>query len=178
MTYPNPPQYPVQQPMAYPTPQKSSTNPVLIGIAAGLGIIIVALAVFLVVLILGGHNKSGAETNAAQPQSQPTSTVTVSPAPTVTVQQQPTQTQHVSGGQIPWPPNGATATCGSTVAVNNVTSCDFAQNVADAYRSSGTGAVYAYSPVTNVEYKMNCQLSQASVVVCTGGKNAVVYIQQ
>lgn len=181
MTYPNPPQNPPQQPMVYPaTQQGSSVNPVLVGIVAGLGIIIVGLAVVLTVMFLG-KDKPEANTNAAQPQGQPTSTVMVSPAPTVTMQQQPTQTQYVGGGQaknIPWPPSGATATCGSTIAVNSVTSCEFAENVADAYWSNGTGTVYAYSPVTNVEYKMYCQLSQASVVVCTGGKNAVVYIQQ
>ena len=179
MTYPNPPQYPPQQPMVYPaTQQGSSVNPVLVGIVAGLGIIIVGLAVVLTVMFLG-KDKPEANTKAAQPQGQPTSTVMVSPAPTVTVQQQPGQT--VTGGQarnIPWPPSGATATCGSTIAVNSVTSCEFAENVADAYWSNGTGTVYAYRPVTNIEYKMYCQLSQASVVVCTGGKNAVVYIQQ
>lgn len=167
--YPNPPQYPPQQPMQYPAAQTSSVSPVLIGIVAGLGIIVIGVMVFLIVMFTGNSEEK-------------TATVTPSattPNPTVTVHESiRTQTAPPPAENIPWPPSGATATCGSTVAVNNATSCEFAQNVAEAYFSSGTGTVYAYSPVTNTRYKMNCQLSQASVVVCAGGNNAVVYIQQ
>ncbi|HTZ88576.1 MAG TPA: hypothetical protein VMB05_18080 [Solirubrobacteraceae bacterium] len=64
--------------------------------------------------------------------------------------------------------------CGEGLAVGAHTSCSFAENVRSAYEESGPGDVIAYSPVTNRTYTMSC--ADSSPVVCTGGKNATVYI--
>ena len=64
--------------------------------------------------------------------------------------------------------------CGAGVSAGPNTSCPFALNVRDAYYASGPGTVYVYSPVTGRTYAMYC--SSSAPVVCTGGKNASVYI--
>lgn len=72
-------------------------------------------------------------------------------------------------------PAGATASCGGTVFVASGTSCQFAENVAQAYSNSlvhGDGTVTAVSPVTGQTYEMQC--TGGSPVICTGGTNAVV----
>lgn len=72
-------------------------------------------------------------------------------------------------------PAGATASCGGTVFVGPGTSCQFAENVAQAYSNSlvqGNGTVTAVSPVTGQTYEMQC--TGGSPVACTGGTNALV----
>lgn len=72
-------------------------------------------------------------------------------------------------------PPGATASCGGIVFTGADTSCQFAENVANAYTSasdSGNVTVTASSPVTGQTYTMQC--SGQSPVSCTGGTNAVV----
>jgi serine/threonine protein kinase len=65
--------------------------------------------------------------------------------------------------------------CSDTVSVGPVTSCPFALNVEQAYYASGEAAeIGAYSPVTGIEYTMEC--SGLAVVLCAGGKGASVYI--
>jgi len=56
------------------------------------------------------------------------------------------------------------------------TSCPFALNVAQDY--TGPGADYAYSPVTGLNYIMNCGVVGAGTVICTGGDDAYVQFQQ
>jgi hypothetical protein len=66
--------------------------------------------------------------------------------------------------------------CGGSLSANEVTTCGFAENVEDAYRSeigSGSGTVYAYSPTTGDTYSMYC--TAGSPHECTGGNNAAVY---
>ena len=54
------------------------------------------------------------------------------------------------------------------------TSCPFALNVASNYTGSSTD--YAYSPVTGLNYTMNCSVGVTGTsVICTGGDNASVY---
>lgn len=68
--------------------------------------------------------------------------------------------------------------CTPDVAVNDVTSCEFAEIVARTYLDSerqGTVVVVATSPVTHTEYEMTCQ--SALITVCTGGVGAAVYIR-
>jgi hypothetical protein len=67
----------------------------------------------------------------------------------------------------------------STSAVgSNVTSCEFAEVVRSVYinqsRRGGTVAVNAYSPVTNMIYRMMCRGNR--VVACEGGNDAMVYL--
>lgn len=63
----------------------------------------------------------------------------------------------------------------------SVTSDAFARAVhsafLDFYESTGetSGAVSAYSPVTQLNYSMDCR-DNGSYITCTGGNNAVVYI--
>ena len=63
----------------------------------------------------------------------------------------------------------------------SVTSDAFARQVhsafLDFYESTGetSGAVSAYSPVTQLNYSMDCR-DNGSYITCTGGNNAVVYI--
>ena len=72
--------------------------------------------------------------------------------------------------------NKASSSCGDGISVNSVTSCPFARNVADVYRSSGGASVIdVYSPVTGTTYTMSC--TSGIPTVCSGGNGAVVYIR-
>lgn len=67
-------------------------------------------------------------------------------------------------------PNSATGSA--------VTSCEFAEEVRYQYVSQSQRrtpvTVSAVSPVTNTRYSMSC--SGQTVVTCTGGNNAIVYV--
>ena len=68
----------------------------------------------------------------------------------------------------------AGSACGGGLSVGPNTSCAFAQEVRDAYQSSGgSSSVVAYSPVTHQDYVMSC--TSTSPHTCTGGNNASVY---
>jgi len=75
------------------------------------------------------------------------------------------------------PVGGGGTDCGGGVtAMNSATSCPFARNVADVFRSAGGDSVIdVYSPVTKRVYTMRCDLTPP--VVCTGGNNASVRIR-
>jgi hypothetical protein len=68
--------------------------------------------------------------------------------------------------------------CGNYLYVNADTSCSFAQNVEADY--TGLGPDYASSPVTGLNYTMNCvagtdnEGGSGQSVECTGGNNAYV----
>jgi hypothetical protein len=66
-----------------------------------------------------------------------------------------------------------TGTCGNGLSVGPSTSCAFAVSVRDAYASSGSAVVRAYSSTTGQSYTMYC--TGTSPHVCTGGNNAAVY---
>lgn len=71
---------------------------------------------------------------------------------------------------------GGTDCGGGVTAMNSATSCPFARNVADVFRSAGGDSVIdVYSPVTKRVYTMRCDLTPP--VVCTGGNNASVRIR-
>jgi hypothetical protein len=119
---------------------------------------------------------------AAAPR--PAVTVTATPTPTVTRTVTPTPTPTVTKTKTvvtpvyvaPAPP--ALTDCGSYLYVNADTSCSFALNVEENY--TGLGADYAYSPVTGLNYTMNCvagtdnEGGSGQSVECTGGNNAYV----
>ncbi|WP_280397402.1 hypothetical protein [Nocardia carnea] len=71
-----------------------------------------------------------------------------------------------------------TAEFANSAVANSVTSCEFAEQVRLAYLDQpvrdGTVSVAASSPVTGQTYRMTC--TGGSVVECTGGNNAVVYL--
>jgi hypothetical protein len=65
--------------------------------------------------------------------------------------------------------------CGGDLSVGPDTTCEFAESVQSAYRSSGgSSTVEAYSDVTHKTYEMTCVTSTATVK-CTGGIGASVY---
>lgn len=69
------------------------------------------------------------------------------------------------------------SSCGDGISVNGNTSCAFARNVADAFRSSGGDSVIdVYSPTTQRSYTMYCNIGEIPTV-CTGGNNARVTIR-
>jgi hypothetical protein len=67
---------------------------------------------------------------------------------------------------------------GTSAVGSNVTSCEFAEVVRLAYvnqlRRGEPVVVSAYSPVTNLTYRMTCRGNR--VVACEGGNDAVVYL--
>lgn len=65
--------------------------------------------------------------------------------------------------------------CGGGLSVGTHTSCGFARNVRDAYKSSdgGDATVQAFSPATGQTYSMRC--SGGSPHACIGGNSASVY---
>lgn len=69
-----------------------------------------------------------------------------------------------------------TTSCGGELSVGPNTTCPFAANVRAAYEEevgTGSGAVYAYSPVTKKLYEMLC--TAGTPHVCTGGNDASVF---
>jgi hypothetical protein len=69
-----------------------------------------------------------------------------------------------------------TTSCGGELSVGPSTTCPFAENVRAAYEEelgTGSGIVYAYSPVTKKLYEMLC--TAGTPHVCTGGNDASVY---
>lgn len=72
------------------------------------------------------------------------------------------------------------SSCSQNVAVNSMTSCQFASRVSDAYRAAGSPAsasLVVSSPVTGSSYTMACTAASTGLVSCSGGNNAVVYLR-
>ena len=124
------------------------------------GSVILAAGLIAAAVVLAGGGSSSPRT-AAKP-GPARSRKPRSPAP-----------GEVSTSAQPTVPPDAT-TCSATVSVGTVTSCPFGINVAEAYERSGGSTVTAYSPVTERVYTMHC--GGSPTVLCTGGKNAKVYI--
>lgn len=166
---------PAPSPAVYPSkPTPSNRTPVLVGIAIGLAVILAALVAYLV---LGGEaDRQSVEAPAtAGQQSVPSGqSSSGSPAPSG-----PSTAPTGNTTPVVWPPANA-ALCPGTdeIAVNSVTSCQFAANVASEFRRHGEGEIEAYSPVTQKHYTMSCAATQASVVVCQGGIDAQVWIRR
>ncbi len=102
---------------------------------------------------------------AAAPKPTTPAPTTQAPTPAKTVYVQ------VPAAPAPAPAAPALTNCGMDLYAGANTSCAFAQNVAANY--TGSGADYAYSPVTGLNYTMTCT-EGGSIVVCTGGNNAYV----
>ncbi len=155
-------QTPDTQYLASSGPQRANRVPTLIGAAIGLVLLLGALAGYLA---LGGGRD---EVNLA---AQPVTNGQSAPHESSTA---PMPRERASA----WPPAGGRLCPGSnSVAVNSVTSCEFAVNVTEAFESTGEGDVEAYSPVTEQHYTMTCSALQTGVVLCTGGNQAQVWIK-
>ena len=126
-----------------------------------------------------GQSSVGASP-VASPSAVPTSTPTPATSPTPT----PTPSS-ASPSSTPSTPAGATVCATSDTAYgragtgSSATSCGFATAVRTAYLAAvaqpgGSATVTAASPVTGKSYTMTC--TGGSVVRCTGGNDAVVYI--
>jgi len=87
-----------------------------------------------------------------------------------------TKSRPSNTGGIPQQAAPSGKDCGGGVSANANTTCSFALNVRDEYRSSGGSSVIeVYSPVTKLSYTMSC--GGSSVTTCTGGNNASVTIR-
>ena len=150
------------------TPRRSgnSLGPILLGIVALAGIAVGTLAATGVF----SHSTptatitSAATARPASPKSAvSTAQTTTSKPPAVAA----------SGAA----PAGGTTSCGGDLSVGPNTSCSFAQNVEQAYDQSAGGStvVTAHSPVTGLNYTIDC--TGGSPHRCTGGTthNASVY---
>lgn len=145
-------------------------------------------AVLVGILAIGGAllivtRGSNAPTAAAATQSAaaiPQPTEPTKPAPTVTVTKKaaPRPTVTVTAKPpVPAAPGapGGTKSCGDSIYAGGTASCQFAVNVADAYRSSnGSHYLYnVYSPATGLLYDVTC--GGVSPATCRVGR-AIVYV--
>lgn len=111
------------------------------------------------------HEDSDKDKNKKTPPTTP-------PAPA------PSETPAPSEKIVDWPPAGLTKNCTSNIGVNDVTTCQFAEAVEQAYRSHGEGLVTdIYSTTTKMYYDMECTAEASNLTICRGGNNAEVYIK-
>ena len=82
------------------------------------------------------------------------------PAPAVTAHSSPVS-------------NGFTRCDQNITAKTGTTTCPFAQNVFYAYWQVGSASIRAYSPATDITYRLRCDAT-ARQVICTAGDGAVV----
>lgn len=116
--------------------------------------------------------------NLTQSQSSATSEASAKPTVTVTSPQRTVTASPSVAATKPAPEEAGTGTsCGGGAEAVGPTSCPFARNVAEAFRSSGGAASLpgVYSPVTGLNYDMTCDLS-VRPVRCVGGNDAMVLI--
>lgn len=104
-----------------------------------------------------GSPQVGGPTDAGKPSTQAPSSAASSPSAAASL---PASVKHCSG----------------SVGAGGATSCEFAQNVAEAVPRGADSdvAVRAKSPVTGKSYEMTCKAGP--VMVCRGGNNAEVYV--
>ena len=123
-------------------------------------------------------------TGNSQPSSDPTVTVTVTmppetgttgPSATGTTPKPTTATPSTTGA-IPWPPDSMSL-CNDQTAVNQVTSCGFAEVMSNVWSTFGPGTYLVDSPTTGQTYSMTCQLAGPDLGYCFGGNNAQVYLR-
>jgi hypothetical protein len=127
---------------------------ILIGLAAFATLAVVAV---VAILVVAGHDKTSSPSRPVQSPAGP---------PTVS------SGSSGSNGSSSSPSSGSS--CGGDVSVGPNTTCDFARNVADGYRATGSSVIRAYSPKTDSTYAMTC--SGSDPTVCHGGNDATVYI--
>ena len=175
------------QPLAVPPagPTGRSLTP-LIALVAGL---------LLVAAALGGYALWRNRSSGASPETPAGPQVTVAatshssdtpqPSAPTSGPAAPTPSDTTSASAMPTWPRTVQDECSPTVAVGKQTGCPFAFNVADqvlALTQDGStvpsGTVFrvdAYSPTTKKNYTMTC--TAGTIIVCTGGNNAEVYIR-
>lgn len=168
-------------------PSGNKNRTMLLALLGVLAIVAVALvATFGFGLRAWSPGSTSSTGNVKAPSSQrstantPVRSATTGPAAPSTTVPEPTPTTEPTeqpASAAAWPPEG-TSLCDPWLAVNDVTSCSFAGNVASAYFTYGEGQLSVYSPVTGQWYDMSCYAVAGSIVKCMGGSNAVVYVRQ
>lgn len=173
---PNPPQYGQQGPYQQPAPKQSNTALVVVSTVA----IMLALALvgFLAYYLFSG-NGPGKQSEGAAAMTSLTVESSSAPASKSTV------TQTVDAPPPAEKKESASSACDYStwdVTDSDVTTPGFAENVFSdfkaACRNEGTPNVTlvdVYSPRTKKYYTMTCR-DRGDQVVCTGGRNAAVYI--
>ena len=145
-------------------------------------VIAAAVVVLTAVLGLTVLLASRSPEPAGKSLSAPTIAAGVPPPRTAPIRTQPPAAARVvlpPGARVCPPLSGPVGAYATSAAGTDVTSCEFAESVREAYGRSGPpGAkprmVNAYSPVTRKWYAMTCSAGGA-MATCTGGNDAVVY---
>jgi serine/threonine protein kinase len=151
-----PPPPPPRQPSSPGGGSSATRTAAIIG-----GAVVVAAGLLAAAVVIAGKDTSSGQTTNSAAGRQVTKTHPNTSTPKPPQPQMPAESELTQ--------------CSASVSVGAVTSCPFGINVARAYRASGgSSSVRAYSPVTEIEYMMNC--AGTAPVVCTGGKGASVYI--
>lgn len=167
---------PLPEPPALP-----KKRPGTVAIVGGATIALVAIVV-LVGVVLGQRGGSGGSVEAVPAQTSSTATwaatVESSEAPAAASEQGWSRESSSSDPYAAAWPSDMVAECSTDVAVNEVTSCPFALNVASGLGANESGSVSAYSPATGQWYDMSCTVISLRMTQCTGGRNAVVFIRQ
>lgn len=164
-------------PPSYPAPPPKNSNAAVWIVVAVLAVIVLGLVGYLWLWpqIVNDSRASGPSTS--------TSTVVV-PAPGGPAPAQggagpaPATGESVPAYSTPCPSVFTSPSFGTSAVGSGVTSCEFAEEVRSEYLRQGVRggvvSVDAYSPVTGRTYTMTC--SGNTVVTCTGGNDAVVYL--
>ncbi|MGL4831613.1 MAG: hypothetical protein ACRCWS_03390 [Propionibacteriaceae bacterium] len=191
-------QFPTQQmppmpqfPQQFPPQQKNSAaGKGNIALVIGIALLTLVVALAGVLFATGMFDKkskdvpaTSAATVTVTPSSTPTpstSTVTVTATPSVSPTPSVSATSP-SATALPVAPSlpSSMMQCASTIAVNDVTSCEFAERVSSDYflRQERRKPVLlnVWSPTTSQSYLMTC-IPYNGQVQCTGGNNALVVL--
>ncbi|QKE82619.1 zinc ribbon domain-containing protein [Arthrobacter sp. NEB 688] len=119
-----------------------------------------------------GGSQVAAPTVSSSSSASPDDTASPDASSSAAPSDGPTPTERASTAKRCGTVDGATAWSG-----NEVTSCDFATETAQALMASSADlptTVTARSPVTKQEYAMRCE--NTTPVVCRGGTDALVYV--
>jgi hypothetical protein len=174
---PPPPSYGPPPGYGAPMPPQKNSNAAVWVVVALLAVVVLGLVgyIWLWPQIVNDDAASGPSTS--------TSTVVVpapgvGPAPAQGGGPAPAAGDSVPAYSTPCASVFSSPSFGRSAVGSSVTSCEFAEEVRASYLRQGirNGAVSvdAYSPVTGRTYTMNC--SGNTVVTCTGGNDAVVYL--
>ena len=148
-------------------------------------VVVVLVAIFAWQLAPRGGGDDTVASGTTSSQSPSSGEASSSPEPTDSGQTTPEESPSAESSGPEKIDMASTAkrcdTVGDTVAYrgNEVTTCDFAVEVAQALADSAPdlpATVTARSPVTKKDYTMECE--NTSPVTCRGGDNALVYVDR
>ena len=125
----------------------------------------------------GGETTTTVVEKQTPPQTQATTTVTTTTTTAAGGEGSGDGDTTVSqdGGPQPSGPTPETECRLGVYAGSANTSCGFAEAIADQYYATGSPSFEATSPATDVTYQVTCEVG-ASLITCTAGDNARVYL--